>query len=396
MTKQLDKNSATTITKVLTESGIEADYFAIHRLDEASGLRVADTILADMFKFITDKYNSLNFREIEQSSGDYTKFKYKDMLDENLVTLQKIYQASDDEGAAKYLKVVSDMREIISWLIRRRGDISYLYKKRKGSIQMIYTSTVAAIIYTIAALVSNTIRCVTVDKDADMEVLFEEIPSAYKNVHLKNVTSIASSLPEFDRFIDASLKDTKKNLMEAASVGQIFDAGYRLAKAGGKNAVNAIFHGDSDDAVKRRERVTSALSKAANSKVGKAAIGGAMAVGAAVLVWKSATIVFGIIRSIVFTIYYSRIAAKDALEINATLLRANIEALEATPGTKPKVIANQKKWLERLEKIALKFANDTDRGEVLANREIERENKILDATDPQRFTEDDYGNEILI
>lgn len=396
MIKQLDKNSASTIAKVLAETGIEADYFAIHRLDEASGLRVADTILADMFKFITDKYNSLNFREIEQSSGDYTKFKYKGMLDENLATLQKIYQASDDDAASKYLKVVADMRAIINWLIRRRGDISYLYKKRKGSVQMIYTSTVAAIIYTIAALVSNTIRCVTVDKDADMEVLFDEIPSAYKNVHLKNVTSIASSIPEFDRFIDASLKDTKKNLMEAASVGQIFDAGYRLAKAGGKGAVNAIFHGDDDASVKRRERVTNALSKAANTKAGKAAIGGAMAVGAAVLVWKSATIIFGIIRSIVFTIYYSRIAAKDALEINATLLRANIEALEATPGTKPKVIANQKKWLERLEKMALKFANDTDRGEVLAIREIDRENKILDATDPQRFTEDDYGNEILI
>lgn len=396
MIKQLDKNSASTIAKVLTETGIGADYFAIRRLDEASGLRVADTILADMFKFITDKYNSLNFREIEQSGGDYTKFKYKGMLDENLVTLQKIYQASDDDAASKYLKVVADMRAIISWLIRRRGDISYLYKKRKGSVQMIYTSTVAAIIYTIAALVSNTIRCVTVDKDADMEVLFDEIPSAYKNVHLKNVTSIASSIPEFDRFIDASLKDTKKNLMEAASVGQIFNAGYRLAKAGGKGAVNAIFHGDDDASVKRRERVTAALSKAANSKAGKVAIGGAMAVGAAVLVWKSATIIFGIVRSIIFTIYYSRIATKDALEINATLLRANIEALEATPGTKPKVIANQKKWLERLEKMALKFANDTDRGEVLAIREIDRENKILDATDPQRFTEDDYGNEILI
>lgn len=396
MIKQLDKNSASTIAKILTETGIGADYFAIHRLDEASGLRVADTILADMFKFITDKYNSLNFREIEQSGGDYTKFKYKGMLDENLVTLQKIYQASDDDAASKYLKVVTDMRTIINWLIRRRGDISYLYKKRKGSVQMIYTSTVAAIIYTIAALVSNTIRCVTVDKDADMEVLFDEIPSAYKNVHLKNVISIASSISEFDRFIDASLKDTKKNIMEAASVGQIFDAGYRLAKAGGKGAVNAIFHGDDDASVKRRERVTNALSKAANTKAGKVAIGGAMAVGAAVLVWKSATIIFGIIRSIVFTIYYSRIAAKDALEINATLLRANIEALEATPGTKPKVIANQKKWLERLEKMALKFANDTDRGEVLAIREIDRENKILDATDPQRFTEDDYGNEILI
>lgn len=396
MTKQLDKNSASTITSVLKETGIEADYFAIHRLDEASGLKVADTILADMFKFITDKYNSLNFREIEQSNGDYTKFKYRGMLDDNLVTLEKIYRSSDDAAAKKYIEIIKDIRIIINWLIRRKNDISYLYKKRRGSIQMVYTSSVAAIIYTVAALVSNTIRCVTVDKDADMEVLFDEIPSAYKNVHLKNAISMANSIQDFDKFLNTLLDDAKKGLMEAASIGSIFNAGYKLAKAGGRNAINALFQATDDKGKARHDMVYNTISKAANSKVGKAAITAGVAVAAAVVAWKSATIIFGIIRSIIFTIYYSRIATAEAIEINATLLRANIEVLEARPGVKAKVIANQKKWLERLEKLALKFANNTDRGEVLANREIDRENKILDASNPERFTEDDYGNEILI
>ena len=396
MTKQLDKNSASTITSVLKETGIEADYFAIHRLDEASGLKVADTILADMFKFITDKYNSLNFREIEQSNGDYTKFKYRGMLDDNLVTLDKIYRSSGDDAAKKYIDIIRDIRVVTNWLIRRKNDISYLYKKRRGSIQMVYTSSVAAIVYTVAALVSNTIRYVTVDKDSDMEVLFDEIPSAYKNVHLKNVTAMANSIQDFDKFLNTLLNDTKKGLMEAASVGSIFNAGYKLAKAGGRNAVNALFPATDDKGKARHDMVYNTLSKAANSKVGKAAITAGVAVAAAVVAWKSATIIFGIIRSIIFTIYYSRIATAEAIEINATLLRANIEVLEARPGVKAKVIANQKKWLERLEKLALKFANNTDRGEVLANREIDRENKILDASNPERFTEDDYGNEILI
>ena len=396
MTKQLDKNSASTITSVLKETGIEADYFAIHRLDEASGLKVADTILADMFKFITDKYNSLNFREIEQSNGDYTKFKYRGMLDDNLVTLEKIYRSSGDDAAKKYIDIIRDIRVVTNWLVRRKNDISYLYKKRRGSIQMVYTSSVAAIVYTVAALVSNTIRYVTVDKDSDMEVLFDEIPSAYKNVHLKNVTAMANSIQDFDKFLNTLLNDTKKGLMEAASVGSIFNAGYKLAKAGGRNAVNALFPATDDKGKARHDMVYNALSKAANSKAGKAAITAGVAVAAAVVAWKSATIIFGIIRSIIFTIYYSRIATVEAIEINAALLRANIEVLEARPGVKAKVIANQKKWLERLEKLALKFANNTDRGEVLANREIDRENKILDASNPERFTEDDYGNEILI
>ena len=87
---------------------------------------------------------------------------------------------------------------------------------------------------------------------------------------------------------------------------------------------------------------------------------------------------------------------KDALEINISLLKANIEQLESTGNVKPKVIANQKTWLKRLEALAMKFNNNTDRGELMAKREIDRENKQLNVTDTEYYTEDDYGNTLMI
>ena len=390
------KNVANEMVKTLKEAGIPADYYPISRLDEAKTMEVADSVLASMFKFITDKYNSLDFREIEQSAGDYMKFKYKKMLDSNLKTLEVIYTSTGDDSAKKYVDIVREIRDIEGWLIRRRSDISYLYKKRKGSIQMIYTSVVASIIYTVAALISNTIRYVTVDKNADLEVLFDEIPNAFKNIHIRNTRAIANSISEFDKFVNNMIEHEKKTLVNEAGIGDIFASGYQLMKNAGRGLINATKPDPTDaKGMARYQRTYDAAKILANNKVFKGAAYAAMGVGLAFAIWKSGVLILGIIRSIILTIYYSRINTKQALEINMNLLQANIEALEER-GAKPKVIANQRKWLERLEKIALKFANDTDRGEILAQRDIDRQNKQLKVSEPEYYTEDDYGNELMI
>ena len=390
------KNVARDMVHTLKEAGIPADYYPISRLDEAKTMEVADSVLASMFKFITDKYNSLDFREIEQSAGDYMKFKYKKMLDSNLKTLDVIYTSSGEDSAKKYLDIVEDLRNIENWLIRRRSDISYLYKKRKGSIQMIYTSIVASMIYTIAALISNTIRYVTVDKNADLEILFDEIPNAFKNIHIRNTKSIASSISEFDNFINNTIEGEKKTLVSEAGIGDIFSAGYGMMKNVGKGFLDGMKPDSADiRATNQYNRTYKAARNLASNKFVKGAAYVAIGAGLAFAIWKSGVIIMGIIRSIILTIYYSRINTKQALEININLLRANIEALESR-GEKPKVIANQRKWLERLEKFALKFANDTDRGEILAQRDIDRQNKQLKVSEPEYYTEDDYGNELMI
>ena len=393
----MNANTAKVFTKTLDETGISYAP-SIRLIDEAKGIDVADSVLTGMFKFITDKYNSLDFREIEQSAGDYYKFKYRQMIRENVITLKRIYSASSDEGANKYMEIVASINKIENWLINRRADISYLYKKQKGTVQIIYTSLVASMIYTIAALVSNTIRFVTVDRDSDLLVLFEEIPNAYKNIHLQNVLRTANSLNEFDKFISALLDSTKKQLVSEASVVDVLKTPGRIAvkgaKAFGQTMGKKVLAGNYDTIAKG---VADFAAKHPNvSKGVKGVVYGAALAGAALLAWKAGMIIMSIIRSFILTVYYSRIKLKDALDINISLLKANIETLKAS-GANPKVIANQKRCAERLDNIALKFANDTDRGEMLANKEINRQNQQLGSAVGSDYSyEDDYSSTLLI
>lgn len=66
--------------KVLSETGIDVDRPLFRSLSEDAKFQVTDDVLTGMMKFITDKYNALDFGEIERSAGDIEKFKYKDML----------------------------------------------------------------------------------------------------------------------------------------------------------------------------------------------------------------------------------------------------------------------------------------------------------------------------
>ena len=66
--------------KVLTEAGIEVNHPGFRFLSEANQVQVTDEALTGMMKFITDKYNSLDFSEIEKSAGDITRFKYSGMI----------------------------------------------------------------------------------------------------------------------------------------------------------------------------------------------------------------------------------------------------------------------------------------------------------------------------
>ena len=174
--------------RALSETGISIDTGKFLCLSEASQIKVSDDILSKMFKFITDKYNSIDFSEIEKSGGDILKFKYRDMIVENNKTLANIYNASDDAGAQKYLDVINSVNRIIEHLTLNRMQYSTLYKMNNGVIQLIYTSLVSACLYSIGVLVSNTIRFVTTEKDTDCQVLYDEIPGTMKHIHMKKVS----------------------------------------------------------------------------------------------------------------------------------------------------------------------------------------------------------------
>ena len=92
-----------TYANFLTECGFEVNKSDFIFLDEANQVQVTDEALTGMMKFITDKYNSIDFSEIEKSAGDYGRFKYGKMLEANLRTLKDIYEVAVEtaKGADK-------------------------------------------------------------------------------------------------------------------------------------------------------------------------------------------------------------------------------------------------------------------------------------------------------
>lgn len=293
-------------------------------LSEAAQLKVTDETLTGMLKFITDKYNALDFEDIERSAGDYNRFKYRDIIQENATLLKEIYQGSDDPGAKKYVAVADAVLHVTEFLTERSRDISAQYKMGNGVIQLMYTSLVAACIYSVGTLISNTIRFITTEQDTDCQVVFDEIPGSIKHVHIKNILSAAESIPQMHQLVNEFNKGaTAKPIGESVTISGV-------------------------------------------------AIAMIATVGVLVLIPRIITL----IREIIYSIYYSRVKKAEMLEMQIQLLRTNIESLEAGRGNK-KVIARQKAIAKKLEQWKDRISMKMDGAEPAVKKQIATENQKL-------------------
>ena len=309
--------------RVLTEAGVTVNSGDFITLFEAAQLKVADETLMKMFKFVTDKYNSLDMSEIEKSAGDFVKFKYRDMMYENLEILKNVYTSTDDPDAKKYLEVIYDIEQIMRDLLdNRRNQWTTLYKDGNGVIQLLYTSLVAGCLYTIGILISNTIRFVTTDQDADCEVMFDEIPGTMKHVHIKNIQAAAGDIDSIYKLLNEYSKTTVV-MQESITVSAV---------------------------------TVGILSTA--------------------LVIMLIPRILILVREIIYSIYYSRVKKAEMLDMQINLLRTNIESLEAGRGNK-KVIARQKKIAEKLEKMKNKIYLKMDTAELGAKQQKIKEAREL-------------------
>lgn len=319
--------------RALTECGFSVDVGYYQFLDEATKIQVTDAALTGMFKFITDKYNSIDFGEIERSAGDYMKFKYKSLILDNEEILRNIYMTSSDDGAAKYISVLDAIREISNYLVSDREKISYLYKKGNGLVQVLYTSMVAGMLYALTALVTNTIRFVTSETDTSMEVLFDEIPGSIGQIHIKNILSV------------------KKDL---GTIREVIDKLYNTAR-----------HGSGE----------------INETVGEALAIATLVIGGVIYLIPKIMV---LIREIIYSIYYSRVRTAEAIDVQIQLLRTNIESLESGRGNK-KVIAQQKNVVTKLEALKTKLAIKMDAAESLSKIQQKKENTSLSVDKNSEF-----------
>ena len=104
--------------------------------------------------------------------------------------------------------------------------------------------------------------------------------------------------------------------------------------------------------------------------------------GAAIAVMVTAGVILLIprvimlIREIIYSIYYSRVKNYEMLEMQIDLLKTNIESLEQGRGNK-KVIARQKRIVEKLKKWQNKIAVKMDTTEVAKRTQQKKENAAL-------------------
>lgn len=290
-------------------------------MSEAAQLQVTDEVLTGMMKFITDKYNSLDFGEIERSAGDISRFKYTEMIRENAEMLKNIYEKSGDPGAKKYAEVANSVLKVLDHLRARRDSYRTLYQSGNGLIQLLYTSLVAACVYSVGILVSNTIRFVTTETDTDCQVMFDEIPGSAKNVHIRNVVSAAQSIDDFNKLLDAYQKEAKRPMHEA--VGPI---------AAGLLTVGLVIY----------------------------------------LIPK----ILILIREIIYSIYFLRVRVGDMLAVQIDLINTNIESLYGKGGSE-RVIAKQTRVVEKLEKWKNRIAIKVDSVNALVSVQKKRENQVL-------------------
>lgn len=87
------------------------------------------------------------------------------------------------------------------------------------------------------------------------------------------------------------------------------------------------------------------------------------------------------IRSIIYTVYYTELKFSDYLSIQADLIEANANELkysdstDLTPEQKEKSVKKQMKWVDRLRKWSNKFAIDQKKSTNNANRDIQKDSK---------------------
>lgn len=310
--------------KVLSETGIDVDRPLFRSLSEDAKFQVTDDVLTGMMKFITDKYNALDFGEIERSAGDIEKFKYKDMLYENIETLSSIYSNASDTGATRYLEVCTAVRNVLNFLREYRNEFRTQYQAGNGMIQLLYTSLVAGCIYSVGILVSNTIRFVTTEQETDCQVLYDEIPGTIKHVHIKNILAASNDLATYEKLLRTyGQRGTQEAMHESISAG----------------AVAAVVLG----------------------------------IGAVIMLIPRVLVM---IREIIYSVYYTRVKVADMIAVQVDLINTNIESLEAGRGNK-KVIAKQKRIVDKLVKWQNRIAVKVDTVNTMVAMQKKRENTSM-------------------
>lgn len=326
------------IAKLLNESvGISMSSMTI--LSESKFETMNENILSKMFESVGQKYNEIDFTEIQKSGGSFRKFKYYNLLLSNVELLNNLYLNNPDPEVQAMKKYVDAINSVMMGLSLNEKKFVELYDN--PIVGVIYDTSVASLIYTTTLLLSTTIRFITTDKDSDIEVIMDNIPSSDKKIFLPNILKLA----------DAFKQDIPNLLNE-------------MLKAKGK-AISETYVVVLESNIYNEGVITVPLIILAIPAVAIAA-----------------TKIIPIIRELIYGIYQIRVTMEQAIEVQIDLISANIEMLEDrsyrdnTQKKKyKKVIARQRKIVDKLDKVKRAISIKFDVAENQARRELISSNK---------------------
>lgn len=315
----------------------------------------AIVILANrLYKMITNKLEDMDFKEIEKSNGDITRMKNYKQTKECIETLCLIAQESGtgvDETAVidRAMENVEKLKPLFTSGFR--SDVSL--------IKYLYNTIVLAIISDIGFM---TTVCVEFIKNPNSTVGLEI-------TNLKTYKSkfglVHSNLERFNKGVESGQIDkafkallTAKSKHESVELSQIQEGIVDNIKGFGSGLVT----------------------------VGSMAIIG--------LVGIISYIILPILRDLAYVFYSFRAHLSDWFEVQKELLEANELRLRSMKNTDEvdykKVADSQRKWAERMGKIANVLAVKYIPAEKEAYKQIEKDSKVklnkIDVTNP---TDDD-------
>lgn len=342
------------IFELLSETFNNPSMRLLGALNEAQAHFVNEQLLSKMFEAIGEKYNEIDFSEIEKCKGAFSKFKYKNLLVSNIELLSSLYLNGDSvsETMTKYTKAAAT---IIDKLLQLEKSFVELYDE--AVIAVIFNTTVANLIYSTTLLISTTVRFLTVEKDADIEVLIDNLPNAEKYIFLKNLLKLEKL---YEKEIVQLFTEIKKN--------------------GNKKLSETYSAANMNEAIMFTSTTVIVLTPIV-----------------ILILWKF----IPICREIIYAVYSMRISIENICAVQIELINTNIESLEERVPTNPKakkkhmkVIARQKKVVEKLDSLKRFVAVKFDIADQSAKKEIARENPEYNMSNKEAKAA--YNNSLMI
>ena len=285
-------------------------------MNESVKEEVASTVLDKIFVLTIGKYNKIDFREVEASKGDVTRMKYYKNLNECISSLYKMY--NDPQNKETALEDILVIKAALDNVIALKNNFMQSFKIKNNCGIMMYNLTVFSIMEATSYLIASAMNVV---KEGDLDVI--KFYDSRDNL-------LVSQLAKFN---------------ECAENGSIYK-----------------FIASAENSNKYRSQNESIIDP---KTIAKFAIIGTLAIAAL-----GAIIPF--IREMAYTLYRTNHNISDAAEVQAIMLESNIQRLEMNNGDS-KVIARQKKWVDRFRRISNKFALDTDRARRNAKQDIKND-----------------------